>query len=307
MILALAGALALTASRIGGAWADTPAPCDLQGCDFGTGASNGNSGNAGGVHGGSTGHSGGGGGPTTCTATDFTTNPPRKVTGPITSKPAFGAGGEWQYPEGPAVDPPGPNGETSGGHWYIVYCAGVTLDMEWVPDGSSPTGIGGVNPAAVADLALAHLPLHAPTININPDPAKSDALVGLPTWFWVNEGDVGTLPAGASQGSVAVSGSVAADHITVDPGDGTPPFTCPGRGTEWQLGATRTNCEHTYARSSAGKGVNNSYVVTVRVSWSGQYTAAVNGAVVPGGTLGPVEEVSRRTIRVAENQALNRP
>src|SRR5437588_12813883 len=72
--------------------------CTKSACDFGGGATGG----TGGSSGKSSGGGGGGGGPTTCTATDFTKNPPQKVTGPITSKPAFGAGGEWQYPEGPA-------------------------------------------------------------------------------------------------------------------------------------------------------------------------------------------------------------
>ena len=288
------------------AWADTPPPCSVQGCTYGQGAGGSTPGSPQPPSGT---HRGGGGsaGPTTCTATDFTKNPPQQVTGPISSKPAFGTGGEWQYPEGPAVDPPGPNGETSGGRWYIVYCGGVSLDMEWVPDGSSPTGTGGASPAAVADAALAHLPLHAPTININPDPSKTDALVGLPTWFWVNDNDVGTFPAGASQGSVSVAGSVTADHIVVDPGDNTGTFTCPGTGTEWQQGATQTNCSHTYARSSAGKGTNNDYIVTVTVVWAGNYTATVNGVTVPGGGLGPVQEQSQRPIRVAEQQAINTP
>jgi hypothetical protein len=177
--------------------------------------------------------------------------------------------------------------------------------MEYVPNGTTPPGSGGINPAALAAAAMAHLPLHPPTIHMNPDPSKSDALVGLPTWFWVDDQDVGTLPAGASQGGVVVSGAVAADHITVDPGDGTGAFTCPGSGTKWTSGATTTNCSHTYARSSAGKGTHNDFIVTVKVVWAGMYTVTINGVAVPGSALGPVDETSQSQVRVAEAQAIN--
>src|SRR5207248_10377541 len=115
----------------------------------------------------------------------------------------------------------------------------------------------------------ANAPVHPPIINMAPDPPSAVALVGRATWAWVNRDDVGTLPASASQGVVAVSGAVTADHITVDPGDGTGTFTCPGSGMPWQPGATQTNCSHIYPRSSAGKGKNNNFVVTVTVWWAG--------------------------------------
>ena len=78
------------------AWADTPPPCSVQGCTYGQGAGGSTPGSPQPPSGT---HRGGGGsaGPTTCTATDFTKNPPQQVTGPISSKPAFGTGGEWQY------------------------------------------------------------------------------------------------------------------------------------------------------------------------------------------------------------------
>jgi hypothetical protein len=116
--------------------------------------------------------------------------------------------------------------------------------------------------------------------------------------------DVGTVPADASQDGVTVSGSVTADHITVDPGDNTGTFTCPGAGTPWAPGAS-TPCAHIYRHSSAGKGEDNSFPVTVTVSWSGDYTATVNGAAAPGGSLGPVDETSHASLRVSEVQAIN--
>jgi hypothetical protein len=301
------GALCATLGSAGVASAQSAvspsAKCSADGCIYGGGGGSTTPGapvrSSGGGGGGS-----GGGGATTCTATDFTTKPPQKVTGPITSKPAFGTGGEWQYPEGPAVDPPGPNGETDG-RWYVVYCGGVTLDEEYIPIGTAPPGSGGIDPAAVVAAAMAHLPLHAPTIHMNPDPAKNDALVGLPTWFWVDGGDVGTVPAGAAHDGVVVSGAVSADHIVVDPGDGTGTFTCPGSATPWAPGATNTNCSHTYTRSSAGKGRHNNFTVTVTVVWSGNYTVTVNGAPLPGGGLGPVTETSQAPVRVAEAQSIN--
>src|SRR3954447_18420356 len=87
--IALAAVLLLAVPCSRATSAGSSGGCNAQGCDFGTGADSGNPGASGT---GSTGTaSNGSGGPTTCTATDFTKQPPQKVTGPITSRPAFGA------------------------------------------------------------------------------------------------------------------------------------------------------------------------------------------------------------------------
>lgn len=244
-------------------------------------------------------------GPTTCTATDYSTNPPHKVTGPITSRPLYydpthSNSGPPLF-AGPPTPPPA--SATGPGQWYQIYCALVPLDIEWVQDNVTPPPptAPSITPAQLAALAQATIPLHAPTIHINP---TGDQLVGMATWFWVDPADIGTLPASDSQNGVSVTGSVTADHFTVDPGDGTGTFSCPGSGTPWAPGA-QTSCSHTYPRSSAGQKPNDAFTAKVTVTWVGSYTATINGAPAPGGPLGPVVERSSAAIRVAEAQAIN--
>jgi len=138
---------------------------------------------------------------------------------------------------------------------------------------------------------------------MNPDPAVSrDLLVGLPTWLWVDPGDLGTEKAEVIAGSVKVIGTVTATDVVWDTGDGQS-FRCNGPGTPWTPGATPgpQACTHTYTKSSATT-PTGTFKITATITWSGTYT--VTGAP-GGGPLGPITETSSTTVRVAEGQAIN--
>src|SRR5205823_6176838 len=111
-------------------------------------------------------------------------------------------------------------------------------------------------------------PLPKPTINMSPD-AKTDQVVGLPTWLWVNPG-LGAFPDRVDVGTVSVTSTVRADTVTFDMGDGSPTFQCIGAdATTDPTPSGPSKCSHTYTRSSAPRSdhVGDTYTVTATVIW----------------------------------------
>jgi hypothetical protein len=237
-------------------------------------------------------------GPTTCTAQDGTH-------GAISSMAFAAVFGGWE--------PPPPPDATSPGHWYAIFCGppdpdgnfpGHYRDNEWVPDGTPPPGgptSGAVNPpVALSQEVKRQIRPPMPTIHMNPDP-NSDQLVGLATWLWVDQNDLGTQAATVNAGPVSVTGTMSATSVTWNMGDGHT-ITCQGPGTPYSSGATPT-CSYTYGRSSAAQ-PGRRYTVTATITWSGNYTVA---GAPGGGALAPITRTASTTVRVAEAQALNAP
>jgi hypothetical protein len=222
-------------------------------------------------------------GATTCTARDPKTGKP--VTGPITATPVV--------PQ-PANAPPGEV-------YKHIYCGGVYLHDEWVAQSGSPGA--GTSPADV----IKQITFPTPHIHLNPD-ASHDQVVGLPTWMWVDGGDIGTVGDRATAenptASQTVVASLTATEVEFDMGDGLPPVTCTGGdATTDPRPSGKSNCTHTYARSSAPRPGHpvNTYTVIAKTIWTGSYT--VDGQ--PAGNLGPIPITSSITIHVAEAQSIN--
>ncbi len=83
----------------------------------------------------------------------------------------------------------------TGGQYVLRDCraSGGSQLVMWVPDvegSASPAGVGSVTPEVLAQEARSTLQLPEPAVGVSPDGANQNpALVNLPTWWWVTNGD----------------------------------------------------------------------------------------------------------------------
>ena len=170
----------------------------------------------------------------------------------------------------PPVGSPEWGGHTTGG---VYNCYG--------PDG--PTGVEApfwlpqapavvIDPAELAQQALAQMNLKAIAIGIVPEPqAGRVGLVGMPTWMWArNPGatTVGPITKTAAAGGVVVTATAKVDRIVWRMGDGHT-VTCDGPGTPYADSYGRQaspDCGYTYATTGKYTVAATSYWV---VEWAG--------------------------------------
>jgi hypothetical protein len=90
----------------------------------------------------------------------------------------------------------------------------------------------------------------APVLVTNP--AAGDHLVEVEAWFWVENWEPVTAPP-ATAGTVTVNVSARPTVLVVDPGHGSPAFTCTGRppacDRSLPAGAQSSPCSYTYSRA----------------------------------------------------------
>ena len=164
-----------------------------------------------------------------------------------------------------------------------------------------------VNPAVLAQQALDYNRLPLPGVDMSP-PAKSDQLVNLETWLWVDPAAFQPVSASAAAGGVAVTTTASPERVTWDMGNGDR-VTCAGPGTPYDpskpASAQQTSCSYTYRQSSAGQ-PGGAFPVTATVSWQVTWTATGVAAGQPAaGNLGVVTRSSTANVRVAEAEATN--
>lgn len=104
----------------------------------------------------------------------------------------------------------------------------------WAPDAEP------VDPAAVAEEIWARLTKAPIDIGVAPfDEPGYMGYIGVPSWYWVKDSsDLTTGPIGDSDSSrgFTVVAESEVDHIMIDVGDGTPPFSCPVDSLPWEAG-----------------------------------------------------------------------
>ena len=172
---------------------------------------------------------------------------------------------------------------------------GVPLvDSFWLP-AAPPVP---VDPAKVAQDAIASMKLRAIDIGIVPEPGpNSIGLVGMPVWMWVNqpaENTFGPITRSASAGGVTVTATAKVTKIIWTMGDGTT-VICTGAGTPYQDSFGKRSsptCGHTYTKSKAD------YLVLAHSFWVITWTG--------GGQSGTINMDFTRTttIHVGELQVL---
>lgn len=170
--------------------------------------------------------------------------------------------------------------------------------MLWIPavDGAAaPAGVPLVSPALLAQEARNSLQLPNPTVGVSPDGANQNpALVRLPTWWWVTNGE--PLVQRTALGPVWAEVTAEAVSSVWVAGDGTR-SECSGLGMAWARGMDeyeRGSCSHTYTRANASE------VAEVQVVWRVSWV----GSGGTGGTLDPFTLLASQPIPVYERQAI---
>jgi hypothetical protein len=196
-----------------------------------------------------------------------------------------------------------------GGTWYAVSCSdGTSVPIGvFVPTGSTNVPVPVVQAGALAATARNLLQLPEPKAAHSP---TGRALVGLPTWFWIDPAQWRPLTQRTAAGPVFAVVTATPTTSVWDPGDGSAALSCTGPGTPYDTGmpesAQSTDCSYTYLRSSAGQpqtgpDVNDrAYTVTVTTTW--QITWRGSGGT--GGTLAPLTRQSTFTLPVAQRETV---
>ncbi len=196
----------------------------------------------------------------------------------------------------------------SGGMFYDVRCSdGTYFPGIYIPPSRALPSTSAVTPELLARQARSRLPLPAPTARRSP---VGDALVNLPTWWWVDPSTSTPLSQRTEVGPIWAEVSARPVRTVWEPGDGSPPLVCAGAGTPYDpLRAPEgqsSDCSHSYLHSSAaepqqGLSPNDRFfAVTVTVFWQVSWTGA-------GGAGGSLPELSRPgsfPLRVTERQTL---
>ncbi len=176
--------------------------------------------------------------------------------------------------------------EQRPGEWLHLYCGDEWLEFVFLPE------VQQVDPTTLARSVT--ITPAAPVLRTSP--GTEDHLVNVEAWFWAEmwEG----VSESATAGSVTVNVSAAPTSLIVDPGDGTPPFICPGPQPVYNLNlpasAQSSNCTHTYLRAG-------NYTATATVVYDISFTSNVG----VNGNLGTIEPSSTTALAVAEAQAIN--
>lgn len=188
------------------------------------------------------------------------------------------------------VDPASnPNDKPRGdGAYYLIECSDGYRDVLWIQGDIGQT----VTPEELARQAYALIPIRPPKVLTAP-PRGSDALVGLPHWFYLAEGEWRAKSKRLEVGAVWAEATATPTKMTVNVGDGKT-VTCDGPGAAYDSSkrATqqRSTCSYRYLHPKAA------YRASVTVTWNGTW----RGSGGTGGTLPPITRTVTFSIRVAE-------
>jgi hypothetical protein len=201
------------------------------------------------------------------------------------------------------------------GHWYDPFCNfGAdknvsdkyyrTTDSVFVEPGDPlPTAQATVDPETLLEAMTSVMTLPRGTIGRNPiEDVTGAALVGFPTWVWVD--DVPTLTMTASIPSGARADLIAKVHDITVSADNADSVGCTGAGTPWTAAAEKSGgepCEITFSRSSA-KLAGGTARLTVAAQWAATWTTNLRPGVQTVKPPPPVTQTVR--VPVAESQAV---
>jgi hypothetical protein len=199
----------------------------------------------------------------------------------------------------------GKGGAEPGG-WYIPSCKwpdhyiGNPMPAVWIV-GAPPAP--AVNPAVVAQQAVADLDLGGPHIEMSPPPNKPQ-IVNIATWLWIS-GTWRGKTATAAAGPVTATATAEPEEVVWNMGDGQV-VTCHGPGTPYNgsepASAQSTSCSYTYTTPSSGQ-PSGRYSVTATIYYQVSWFA--RGAP-GGGNLGLIPgPTARAQVLVEQAEALN--
>ena len=171
-------------------------------------------------------------------------------------------------------------------------------------------GVVPEDPAELAADALARLRPPAAGIMTNPG-AGVASMVGIDTWFWLDESVYGRQDAWDYDGPASFP-ELLSVHIWAEPAPGGSvvwssadgSVTCPDSGAN-----PPGSCTYEFTRSSAGQPADSTgtpaYEVTASYSYVGGYEVFVMGQLIGSGTFDSIDMTSVTTLAVNEAQAIN--
>lgn len=146
--------------------------------------------------------------------------------------------------------------------------------------------------ASTYELALranAEVSVPVPVVQTAPPRGKRE-LIGIPTWFWLDEAQWGTRRATASAGGASATVTASAFELLIDPGDGSRAFTCHVPWMPYKNDpGHKSNCTHTFAHPGW-------YIARVTVDWAADWS----GSDGDGGTLPTIGRTVTFPIHVVE-------
>lgn len=171
-------------------------------------------------------------------------------------------------------------------------------------------GVVPEDPAELAADALARL--RPPAAGIMTNPAAGTAtMVGIDTWFWLDESVYGRQDAWDYDGPASYP-ELLSVHIWAEPAPGGSVVwssadgstTCPDSGAN-----PPGSCTYEFTRSSAGQPADSTgtpaYEVTASYSYVGGYEVFVMGQLIGSGTFDSIDMTSVTSVAVNEAQAIN--
>lgn len=149
-------------------------------------------------------------------------------------------------------------------------------------------GVPPVDPAVVARVAVARLPIPMPEAKVGPDPSVNEwnmAAVGYPLWFWTEGPD--EYATTVTEQGITLSLTAHRQTTRFDTGDGDR-ILC-GTSTPWnpgiEPGAPSPTCGHVYERPSLP---NGTFAVTATTVWNVEWAALGQSGTIPFERTGPV-------------------
>ncbi len=155
------------------------------------------------------------------------------------------------------------------------------------------------------DVALrlrTQLQLTAPRIRTAP-PVGTAAIVGIPTWLWIDADTTQPVSNTATDGPLQVSILAVPQGVDWDTGDGQH-LHCDGTGDPYLPGRSDPHaappCSHTYTQRSTATDPHHSYSLQATVTWHITWWANTGQS----GTLPPTTLTTHTPIKVLEQQAI---
>ncbi|MBY8889231.1 ATP/GTP-binding protein [Streptomyces sp. PTM05] len=183
-------------------------------------------------------------------------------------------------------------------YWQTCPDDGYATKDVWMPNGSVGAA---VDPAQLAQQAVAKMRLGPPQIDISPKPGGR-GLVGMPVWMSVAKSATswGPQSASASAGGVTVTATAVVSQVVWSMGDGHS-VTCTSPGTPYSASdgkASSPDCGYQYSQPSSSQ-PGGTYPVSATATWTIHWAG--------GGEQGDLTQTRAAQVRIAiaELQVVN--
>jgi len=180
------------------------------------------------------------------------------------------------------------------GYYTAEVCSDGTSRLVYMPRGgyampvaADPPASGGapvVTPEVLAQQAFANLDVPEPQVRTAPR-RGTPTLVGLRTWFWLDNAQRAERSARAQAGGVWAEATAKAQRLEIQLGDGADPVVCEDLGRPYDSGRPANEQSTDCAVIFKNPGTRR---VTVTVEWGGTWQGS-------GGAGGSLPTISRTT------------